>query len=211
MVANVAYLLKVYIHHYCHGKIIIKKTQGSQPKFSKQKVWGKSKFTYMKHIKIQSCHMGVIFMPKHMTWKRQHCMHTHSQIIIHHTVNVYLRCCAKCPSINITDQETHDQYPNTIPSISFHVFNLIARCTKHGRLTLTDKKSCRKCQNDTDSGNSTKIHIRKELVMTETTISNFYTSFYIPDIQKLAFHFTHVHILGTNHCGDSRRTAFKGR
>ena len=41
MVANVAYLPKVYIHHYCNGEIVIKRTQGSQPKFSKQKVWRK--------------------------------------------------------------------------------------------------------------------------------------------------------------------------
>ena len=45
--------------------------------------------------------------------------------------------------------------------------------------------------------------------MMETTIYDFYTSFYIPAIQKLAFHLPHVHILGTNHCGEMRCTAFK--
>ena len=45
----------------------------------------------------------------------------------------------------------------------------------------------------------------------ETTISNFRTSFYIPAIKKLAFDITHVQIMGTNHCGDSRRAAFKRR
>ena len=68
-----------------------------------------------------------------------------------------LQCCAKCTSINITDQETDDNYPNPSPSIRFHIYHLIARCTKHGRLPLTDKKSCRKCQHDTASGQSTKI------------------------------------------------------
>ena len=63
-----------------------------------------------------------------------------------------LQCCAKCPSINITHQEIYDQYPNTSPSISFHVYHLIGSCTKHGRILLNDKKSCRKCQHDTDSG-----------------------------------------------------------
>ena len=47
--------------------------------------------------------------------------------------------------------------------------------------------------------------------MTETTISDFHTSFYIPAIQKLAFQLPHVRILGTNHCGEMRRTAFKRR
>ena len=45
----------------------------------------------------------------------------------------------------------------------------------------------------------------------ETNISDFCTSFYIPDIQQLAFHLPHVRILGTNHCGEMRRTAFKRR
>ena len=47
--------------------------------------------------------------------------------------------------------------------------------------------------------------------MIETTIYDFHTSFYIPAIQMLAFHLPHVHILGTNHCGEMRRTAFKRR
>ena len=47
--------------------------------------------------------------------------------------------------------------------------------------------------------------------MTETTISNFHTSFYIPEVQKLEFHIQHVRILCTNHCGDSHRTVFKRR
>ena len=45
--------------------------------------------------------------------------------------------------------------------------------------------------------------------MMEANISNFHTSFYIPAIQKLAFHIPHVQILGTNHCGDSCWNAFK--
>ena len=47
--------------------------------------------------------------------------------------------------------------------------------------------------------------------MMEATISDFHTSFYIPAIHKLAFHLLHVHIFGTNHCGELRRTAFKRR
>ena len=43
----------------------------------------------------------------------------------------------------------------------------------------------------------------------EITIYDFHTSFYIPDIQHLVFHLPHVHILGTNHCYEMQRTAFK--
>ena len=50
---------------------------------------GKNQIAYMKHIKIQSCHMGVIFMLKNITWQRQKCVHTHSQIMCYHTRNMY--------------------------------------------------------------------------------------------------------------------------
>ena len=36
-----------------------------------------------------------------------------------------------------------------------------------------------------------------------------YPSFYIPEIQKLYFHLPHVRIIGTHHCGNTRREAFK--
>ena len=59
--------------------------------------------------------------------------------------------------------------------------------------------------------NPQNIYTRKYLVMVETTISYFYTSFYIPAIQKLVFHILHVQILGTNHFGDSCKTTLKLR
>ena len=45
----------------------------------------------------------------------------------------------------------------------------------------------------------------------DTKISGFNTCFYIPAIQKLAFRIPHVRILGTYHCGEMQRTAFKQR
>ena len=67
------------------------------------------------------------------------------------------------------------------------------------------------CKQESLPDKYTKIYTRKELVMMKTTISDFHTSFYISDIQKLAFRLPHVHILGTNHCGEIRRTALKRR
>ena len=67
------------------------------------------------------------------------------------------------------------------------------------------------CKQDSFSEQSTKIYTRKELVMMEITIYNYRTSFYIPEIYKLAFHIPHVQILGINHCGDSCQTVFKRR
>ena len=84
------------------------------------------------------------------------CANSQSDHVLPHWKYVLI-CCAQCPSINITDQETDDKYPKISPSISFHIYHLIARCTKHVRLTLTDKKSCHKCQQDTASGKSANI------------------------------------------------------
>ena len=67
------------------------------------------------------------------------------------------------------------------------------------------------CKQEYLPDSSTKIYTRKELVMMETTISDFYTSFYIPAIQKLAFRLPYVRILGTNHCGEMQRTSLKRR
>ena len=57
-----------------------------------------------------------------------------------------LQCCAQYPSINIPNHETDYKNPNPSPSIRFHIYNMIARCIKHGRILLTYKKRCRKCQ-----------------------------------------------------------------
>ena len=54
----------------------------------KEEGMGKKKTVYMKHIKIRSCHMGVIFMPKHLIWQRKQCVRIQSQIMHYHTGNV---------------------------------------------------------------------------------------------------------------------------
>ena len=91
-----------------------------------------------------------------------------------------LRCCAKFPCVNISDQETYDQYSNTSLSIRFHIYHVISHCTTHGRLPLNDKKVCCMCKKYYDSEKPTKIYTRKELVIMETIISNLHTIFYIP-------------------------------
>ena len=89
------------------------------------------------------------------------------------------------------------------------MYNLIARCTTNGRHPLNENIFFRMCKQDSSSEESTNIYTKKELFTRVTTISNFNTSFYIPAIQKLEFNITQVKILGTNHCGDYRQTAFK--
>ena len=78
-----------------------------------------------------------------------------------YTFPVCIEICAKFPSIHLPDQEIDDQYPDTSPVVRLHIYCLIARCTKHGRLPITDKKMCRKCQQGNDSVQSTNIYTRK--------------------------------------------------
>ena len=47
--------------------------------------------------------------------------------------------------------------------------------------------------------------------MMETSNTDFHTSFYIPEIQNIAFCLQYVRILGTNHFGETRCEAFKHR
>ena len=114
-----------------------------------------------------------------------------------------------CLCINIPDQEIDNQNSETTPSSRFHIYHIIARCTAHGRILFKDTNICYICKQESSSDEYTNIYTIKELFIMETTISYFRTSFYIPDIQKLAFHLPHVCILDTNHCGDIRRTSFK--
>ena len=100
-----------------------------------------------------------------------------------------LQCCARFPSINLPDQEIDDQYPDTSPSIHFRIYCLIARCTKHGRIPLIDRKLFHKCQQDSDSVQSTIIYTLKELVMIETNIYNFHTSFIFQKFRSWRFIF----------------------
>ena len=52
--------------------------------------------------------------------------------------------------------------------------------------------------------NKGKFITHKSLVMKSCIILDFNSEYYIPEIEKLAFHLTHVYILGKNHCAGKR-------
>ena len=81
---------------------------------------------------------------------------------------------------------------------------LSSRKTPPGR-----KDNCCLCLNDPSSVPPAKLYTRKEIFIMEISISYFHTSLYTPEIQRLVFHLPHVRILGTHHCGNTRREAFK--
>ena len=59
----------------------------------------KNNITYMKHIKIQSCHMDVIFIPKNLICQRLQCEHIISLIMHFHTGNVY---CGSVQNVHVS-------------------------------------------------------------------------------------------------------------
>ena len=65
------------------------------------------------------------------------------------------------------------------------------------------------CRTNFISATPGKIYTQKEIVLLENLISEFHNKYYIPEIQKLAFHLPHVHIPGMHHCGKEIREAFK--
>ena len=68
VVVYFVYLPKVKIPHYYPFLICIWKNSNIKSNIFKTEGLMKNKTVYMKHIKIHSCHMGVIFMPKYMMW-----------------------------------------------------------------------------------------------------------------------------------------------
>ena len=87
-----------------------------------------------------------------------------------------LRCYEQCLLINLPDQETYDKHPNNSPSISFHIYHLIASGTNHVRLPLSDKKKFESVNRILLQDNQ-KIYTIKELVVMETIISNLHKVF----------------------------------
>ena len=51
-----------------------------------------------------------------------------------------LWCCSKFPGINLSDQESYNQYSETTTSIWFHIYHIIGHFTDHGIFTFKDNK-----------------------------------------------------------------------
>ena len=72
-------------------------------------------------------------------------------------------------------------HSNKFPSISFHVYHLIARFTVHVRHPIEEKNKIQLCLQDLDTVSPAKLYTRKQIVMMETSIVDSHTSFYIPE------------------------------
>ena len=137
---NVVYLPKVYITHYLYGVIVIFKNSRIKSKIIKTERLGKNQiFIYETYKNTVMPHGRHVNAKAYDMAKATICAYPQSDHVLPHW-KCFMRCCSKSPSINITDQETDYQYSNTSPSICFHIYHIIARCTTHGRLPLKYKK-----------------------------------------------------------------------
>ena len=117
--------------------------------------------------------------------------------------------CAQCPQINIPSTESYQHNSNVIPIMQLHCYQHIARCNVRVRRPFNEKKQFQLCEAYAYSIVTEKLYTIKYIFMMESSIVDFHQDLYIPAIQKLAFHLPHVHIIGTHHCGNMRREAFK--
>ena len=76
---------------------------------------------------------------------------------------------------------------------------------------FNENKHNQLCEASTDEIFTADIFTIKELVIMESSIAYFYQDLYIPSIKKLGFLLTHVRIIGTHHCGNTRQEAFQRR
>ena len=95
--------------------------------------------TYIQHIKIQWCHMGVIFIPKHLIWQMRQCALILILIMHFHNGNMY---CGVVMTVHVSILLTKKKikHEEITPSIRFHIYHIIGRCTVHGRISLKENK-----------------------------------------------------------------------
>ena len=133
------------------------------------------------------------------------CTYTQSEHALPHWKYV-LRCCTECPCIYLPD---HEKKKRQHPQLGFTFITSLDVVLLMVKLHWRTRKYVT-CVNK----NLYQIHLQK---YTPETSSLWWRQpylifiFYILAMQKLSFQLPHVRILGTNHCGEMRHTAFKRR
>ena len=63
------------------------------------------------------------------------CTYPHSDHALPHWQCI-LQYCSDCLFISLIDQEIDNNMEKKTPSIQFHIYHIIGRCTDHGRISL---------------------------------------------------------------------------
>ena len=84
--------------------------------------------------------------------------------------------------------------------IAFHSFEIINKCSIHGQLG-GEEETCAICDSMNDSDIRGKIIKRKEMILMNKPFKCFYDDYYIPMLNKYAYHLPHVILLRKNETG----------
>ena len=98
-----------------------------------------------------------------------------------------LHCCANFPRIDLPSQKLDQHHSKTCPMIHCYVNHFIELCSVHGILPPGQNKILACICVMLILCHLKKIYTKKQLVMTETSIADFLTSFCIPEIKSQCF------------------------
>ena len=117
-----------------------------------------------------------------------------------------LRRCSACPKLkpDLSEQSLTERDPY----ICFHNFVMITKCSIHGQLK-DNIETCDICESNDDIKSRGRISQRKEMILMKKPFLDFYNNYYIPMLEKYAYHLPHVILLGKNECSKIRKESLK--
>ena len=92
--------------------------------------------------------------------------------------------------------------------IHFHIYENVRSCYIHKKILLYHIKTRPLCMN-LENFEKGKAKTRKSIVLKLCIISNFHSDYYMPEIDKLAFHITNFYIHVKNNCAGERYENFQ--
>ena len=93
--------------------------------------------------------------------------------------------------------------------IKFHILEYISKFSNRGIRVIEYDKTCSECNKLNSDVEKWKIYTNKVLAFIEETIYKFIKYYYIPEIEKIAFHLAHIQIIGKDKCGVTIKDAMK--
>ena len=100
-------------------------------------------------------------------------------------------------------------FPAYLHKIKFHIFQNISKCLIHRLIPFKHKNMCELCDIIPKKYKKGRIMLNKCSVIHKEVIDIFHEFFYIPTIEKLSFHLSHVSILGSMEYGKTRNDCFR--
>ena len=100
-------------------------------------------------------------------------------------------------------------FPDSLKKIKFHIFQNTSKYSIHVLITFKYKNICELCDDILEKDKRGRINAKKCFVLHEEVIYVFHEKNYITTIEKLSFNLTHVRIIGSMECGNTRNYCFR--